>query len=228
MYTGVCRCVHRAYLQDLALLGSQVALRPLEVPEMTVSLSIRSFMHWWVTTCRTDLQNSCNSNIQYIPHNFLEMQRSRGSTKTKGNHEGKEIFCWTLCGVLLVTALTELEFGGFGQGLPPPGPLEHKHTDFSLFCLWQAFLCFQFICVELATTKSPIARVRRWERQHQWKHIQQNKIQETSRSLWTKSESWRYNYLSLLWILQCPLLKLLRFALNTHIPPVDICFFQLR
>lgn len=27
-----------------------------------------------------------------------------------------------------VGALTELEFGGLGQGLPPPGPLEHTNT----------------------------------------------------------------------------------------------------
>lgn len=41
---------------------------------------------------------------------------------------------------VFVRALTELEFGGFGQGLPPPGPLEHTQTHTLVFCFWQASL----------------------------------------------------------------------------------------
>lgn len=35
---------------------------------------------------------------------------------------------WNFFFGIFVAGLTELELGGFGQGLPPPGPLENTHT----------------------------------------------------------------------------------------------------
>lgn len=54
--------------------------------------------------------------------------------------------CITLtCSVgCLWKMLTELEFGGFGQGLPPPGPLERTQTHTQTF---GKRLCFQIIWV---------------------------------------------------------------------------------
>lgn len=43
-----------------------------------------------------------------------------------------------------VSALTELEFGGLGQGLPPPGPLKHTNTRTLAACAWQAPACNLF------------------------------------------------------------------------------------
>lgn len=103
-----------------------------------------------------------------------------------------------------------------------PGTQTHRLQSFLPLA---SLSLFQFICVELATTKSPIARVRRWERQHQQKHIQQNKIQESSRSLWTKSKSWSYNYLSLLWILQRLFVKVTQVRTQHSPPPPMICVF---
>lgn len=68
---------------------------------------------------------------------------------------------------VFVRTLTEVEFGGFGQGLPPPGPLE-THTVRHTFTR-PAFIllagCFVFSSSELATTSSPVAQEQQWEQQ---------------------------------------------------------------
>ena len=58
-----CMCGHRPYLLDLALLGSQVAHRLLEVPEMTVFFCFHK-IHSRITACSANAQQQVlSSNI---------------------------------------------------------------------------------------------------------------------------------------------------------------------
>lgn len=72
-------CTCRAYLLDLALLGSQVAPLLLEVPEIRVKVYIRLIL----LVHHVNSKFKKKSNIQYIPHNFLEMPKSKGSAGTQ-------------------------------------------------------------------------------------------------------------------------------------------------
>lgn len=77
----ICTDTQMAYLLDLALLESQVAHLLLEVPEITI-LVFLIFIHELINYNMYITGNSLNSHILYLPHNFLEMQKNMGSTRT--------------------------------------------------------------------------------------------------------------------------------------------------
>lgn len=144
---------HRAYLLDLALSGSLVALHLLEVPEMTVFSLCK--IHSW-----SNKDSLCKFEIQQTYH--ITSRRSR-RVRSLSKYRRKSWKTLNICQTLLVTFYWNTYWIGVWRiwpgSTPTRSPGIHTHTDTHSHVLLLASF-FVFSSFELATTSSSVAQER--------------------------------------------------------------------
>lgn len=131
-----CMCRHRPYLLDLALLGSQVAPRLLEVPEMTVMISTKSIhkLHYYSLFSQWTATGFFKLHHTYHITSW-RCRRVRGLQKHRGKSWEKWCNSQTFCWVSLFEHLPNWSWEDLARVYPHQVPWKtHTQTHTLVFC----------------------------------------------------------------------------------------------